>query len=163
MVPDKPQKVENFHFTWCGYIGFSARCYVNRNEYTEYRFLNHCMALLYGFNWSILQKMQVWLRGDVLWCFFGSHLSMVVVSFDRMLYIFVEDSSCLHQIAGIGYSKLSVLNWVSLIRLFTVFLWTISWANFLKNYLFNLVFIAQPIGLKAFLSCLSSSSPFYEP
>ena len=70
MVPDKPQKVENFHFTWCGYIGFSARCYVNRNEYTEYRFLNHCMALLNGFNWSILQKMQVWLRGDVLWCFF---------------------------------------------------------------------------------------------
>ena len=28
MVPDKPQKVENFHFTWCGYIGFRARCYV---------------------------------------------------------------------------------------------------------------------------------------
>ena len=108
-------------------------------------------------------KMQVWLHGDVLWCFLGSNLSMVVVSFDRMLYIFVEDSSCLHQIAGIGYSKLSVLNWVSLIPLFTVFLWTISWANFLKNYLFNLVFIAQPIGLKAFLSCLSSSSPFYEP
>ena len=28
MVPDKPQKVENVHFTWCGYIGFRARCYV---------------------------------------------------------------------------------------------------------------------------------------
>ena len=28
MVPDKPQKVENFHFTWCGYIGFRARCCV---------------------------------------------------------------------------------------------------------------------------------------
>ena len=28
MVPDKPQKVENFHFKWCGYIGFRARCYV---------------------------------------------------------------------------------------------------------------------------------------
>ena len=31
MVPDKPQKVENFHFTWCGYIGFRARCYVNNH------------------------------------------------------------------------------------------------------------------------------------
>ena len=28
MVPDKPQKVEIFHFTWCGYIGFRARYYV---------------------------------------------------------------------------------------------------------------------------------------
>ena len=28
MVPDKPQKVENFHFTWCGYIGFRTRWYV---------------------------------------------------------------------------------------------------------------------------------------
>ena len=28
MVPDKPQKVENVHFTWCGCIGFRARCYV---------------------------------------------------------------------------------------------------------------------------------------
>ena len=28
MVPDKPQKVENFHFTWCGYIGFRTRLYV---------------------------------------------------------------------------------------------------------------------------------------
>ena len=32
MVPDKPQKVENFHFTWCGYIGFRARCYVKGEE-----------------------------------------------------------------------------------------------------------------------------------
>ena len=29
MVPDKPQKVENFHFTWCGYIGIRTRYYVN--------------------------------------------------------------------------------------------------------------------------------------
>ena len=28
VVPDKPQKVENFHFLWCGHIGFRARCYV---------------------------------------------------------------------------------------------------------------------------------------
>ena len=32
MVPDKLQKVENLHFTWCGYIGFRARYYVNLNE-----------------------------------------------------------------------------------------------------------------------------------
>ena len=32
MVPDKPQKVENFHFTWCGYIGFRTRCYVKYME-----------------------------------------------------------------------------------------------------------------------------------
>ena len=31
MVPDKPQKVENFHFTWCGYIGFRTRWYVNKS------------------------------------------------------------------------------------------------------------------------------------
>ena len=30
MVPDKPQKVENFHFTWCGYIGFRTRWYDKR-------------------------------------------------------------------------------------------------------------------------------------
>jgi hypothetical protein len=29
VVPDKLQKVENIHFTWCGYIGSRARCYVN--------------------------------------------------------------------------------------------------------------------------------------
>ena len=28
VVPDKPQNVENFHFTWFGYIGFRARCHV---------------------------------------------------------------------------------------------------------------------------------------
>ena len=28
MVPDKPQKVEKFHFTWCGHIGFRTRYYV---------------------------------------------------------------------------------------------------------------------------------------
>ena len=28
MVPDKPQKDENFHFTWYDYIGFRTRWYV---------------------------------------------------------------------------------------------------------------------------------------
>ena len=28
MVPDKPQEVEKFHFTWCGHIGFRTRYYV---------------------------------------------------------------------------------------------------------------------------------------
>ena len=28
MVPDKPQKVKKFHFTWCGHIGFRTRYYV---------------------------------------------------------------------------------------------------------------------------------------
>ena len=28
---DKPQKSENFHFTWCGYIGFRVRCYVKKS------------------------------------------------------------------------------------------------------------------------------------
>ena len=32
MVPDKPQKVENFHFTWCGYIGIRTRYYVKSNQ-----------------------------------------------------------------------------------------------------------------------------------
>ena len=32
MVPDKPQKVENFHFTWCGYIGFRTRWYVKQSK-----------------------------------------------------------------------------------------------------------------------------------
>ena len=42
MVPDKPQKVENFHFTWCGYIGIRTRYYVkgqilqNFVAFTEY-------------------------------------------------------------------------------------------------------------------------------
>ena len=31
MVPDKPQKIEKFHFTWCGHIGFRTRCYVKQH------------------------------------------------------------------------------------------------------------------------------------
>ena len=36
MVPDKPQKVENFHFTWCGYIGFRNRWYVKDSHMQKY-------------------------------------------------------------------------------------------------------------------------------
>ena len=35
MVPDKPQKVENFHFTWCGYIGIRTRYYVKLHRRPE--------------------------------------------------------------------------------------------------------------------------------
>ena len=49
MVPDKPQKVENFHFTWCGYIGFRARCYVK--ACTILMSLYICCQYL-RFNWT---------------------------------------------------------------------------------------------------------------
>ena len=35
VVPRKPQKNENFHFTWCGYIGFRARCYVKQRMFWQ--------------------------------------------------------------------------------------------------------------------------------
>ena len=31
MDPDKPQKVEKFHFTQCGYMGLGTRCYVKND------------------------------------------------------------------------------------------------------------------------------------
>ena len=60
MVPDKPQKVENFHFTWCGYIGIRTRYYVKCMIwffFQKYNWKYHLSAVLGTVIKCIAQKI----------------------------------------------------------------------------------------------------------
>ena len=57
MVPDKPQKVENFHFTWCGYIGIRTRYYVNRTSSGNFSISN---SVNFNIFWSNFFDKQVY-------------------------------------------------------------------------------------------------------
>ena len=122
-----------------------------KNAYSEYRFLDNCMAFA---EWvQLIHSAEdagvATRRCSVMFSWFPFEYGSCQLWQDA-LYFCGRQLLFTSSIAVIGYSKLSVLHWVSLTRLFTVFLRTIWWPNDLKTYHSNLVFIAQPNGLKAF-------------